>query len=229
MIRLYQNGRMTLEAQRLHSEFLEQSESLEFFVQQAIERGYSPGGLKKLLCESIKYEVDLAYQKTLKKTAHPHDWDIDANFPGHRTFRVGEGVRVLTAERGDKFFVIVDNSTLVEFLDDDEETQTLIDVLEFPDNVARTEYLEVFKSLGEPKRAETGPIQFGDDWPGVFFRGDDAIRFRQSVNVALGSVTGELLRAMLTGLANDLESCQVIPGAPARAKELRSFAECLLP
>ena len=24
------------------------------------------------------------------------------------------------------------------------------------------------------KRVETGPVQFGDDWPGVFIRGDDA-------------------------------------------------------
>lgn len=27
------------------------------------------------------------------------------------------------------------------------------------------------------KRAETGPMQFGDDWPGVFIRGDNAAHF----------------------------------------------------
>ena len=27
------------------------------------------------------------------------------------------------------------------------------------------------------KRVETGPVQFGDDWPGVFIRGDDALAF----------------------------------------------------
>lgn len=26
----------------------------------------------------------------------------------------------------------------------------------------------------QDKRVETGPIQFGDDWPGVFIRGDNA-------------------------------------------------------
>lgn len=26
----------------------------------------------------------------------------------------------------------------------------------------------------QEKRVETGPIQFGDDWPGVFIRGDNA-------------------------------------------------------
>lgn len=27
------------------------------------------------------------------------------------------------------------------------------------------------------KRVETGPTQFGDDWPGIFIRGDNAIHF----------------------------------------------------
>lgn len=26
----------------------------------------------------------------------------------------------------------------------------------------------------EPDRVETGPVKFGDDWTGVFIRGDDA-------------------------------------------------------
>jgi hypothetical protein len=26
-------------------------------------------------------------------------------------------------------------------------------------------------------RVDTGPTQFGDDWPGVFIRGDDAFHF----------------------------------------------------
>lgn len=27
----------------------------------------------------------------------------------------------------------------------------------------------------EEKRVETGPVRFGDDWPGLFIRGDNAI------------------------------------------------------
>jgi hypothetical protein len=27
-------------------------------------------------------------------------------------------------------------------------------------------------------RMETGPVQFGEDWPGLFLRGDDCIRMR---------------------------------------------------
>jgi hypothetical protein len=30
---------------------------------------------------------------------------------------------------------------------------------------------------GDGYRAETGPMQFGEDWPGVFIRGDDALVF----------------------------------------------------
>lgn len=33
------------------------------------------------------------------------------------------------------------------------------------------------------KRVETGPVQFGDDWPGYFFRGDDAARLRHTLEV----------------------------------------------
>ena len=30
-------------------------------------------------------------------------------------------------------------------------------------------------------RIETGPIQFGADWPGVFIRGDDCVNFLSSL------------------------------------------------
>ena len=33
------------------------------------------------------------------------------------------------------------------------------------------------QKLTEVGRLETGPIQLGDDWPGVFIRGDDAIGY----------------------------------------------------
>lgn len=36
---------------------------------------------------------------------------------------------------------------------------------------------EVRKVPGLERRAETAPLQFGDDWPGVFIRGDDAMTF----------------------------------------------------
>jgi hypothetical protein len=33
------------------------------------------------------------------------------------------------------------------------------------------------KSALDDARPETGPMQFGDDWPGVFIRGDDAFGY----------------------------------------------------
>jgi hypothetical protein len=33
-------------------------------------------------------------------------------------------------------------------------------------------------------RAETGPLQFGEDWPGVFIRGDEAIALSSNINLA---------------------------------------------
>lgn len=36
---------------------------------------------------------------------------------------------------------------------------------------------EVRKLPPVRERVETGPVQFGDDWPGVFIRGDNAAGF----------------------------------------------------
>ncbi len=35
--------------------------------------------------------------------------------------------------------------------------------------------VQMLPSLKWPQRVETGPTQFGDDWPGVFIRGDNAL------------------------------------------------------
>jgi hypothetical protein len=31
-------------------------------------------------------------------------------------------------------------------------------------------------------RVETGPVQFGDDWPGIFIRGDNAMWLRYALS-----------------------------------------------
>ncbi len=38
---------------------------------------------------------------------------------------------------------------------------------------------KVRKLKGYKHRIETGAVQFGDDWPGLFIRGDDAFYLRQ--------------------------------------------------
>lgn len=40
---------------------------------------------------------------------------------------------------------------------------------------------------GTAKRVETGPLQFGDDWPGVFIRGDNAAAYAMNLQLLLES------------------------------------------
>ena len=62
-------------------------------------------------------------------------------------------------------------------------------------------------------RPETGPMQFGDDWPGVFIRGDNALFFAMAVRRVAETIdkSGSLWmdRAVLEGLADTLSSCSV--------------------
>lgn len=65
----------------------------------------------------------------------------------------------------------------------------------------------------QEKRVETGPIQFGDDWPGVFIRGDNAAYYAFTLKSMIeykrknGSMTIE--DSVLVGLLSDLASCIV--------------------
>ena len=46
---------------------------------------------------------------------------------------------------------------------------------------------------GEP-RVETGPLQFGNDWPGLFVRGDDCLAFAKCLEEVAATIpTGLLL------------------------------------
>lgn len=79
-------------------------------------------------------------------------------------------------------------------------------------------------------RPETGLIQFGDDWPGIFMRGDNAASAAILLSEALSKVqrTGALNAielSQLHGLARSLKSADVRVGVPVR---LRSWSECLL-
>jgi hypothetical protein len=56
------------------------------------------------------------------------------------------------------------------------------------------------------KRVETGVIQFGDDWPGYFFRGDEAAH---QAGMLRGAVDAEphIREKVLEDFAKKLESC----------------------
>lgn len=60
-------------------------------------------------------------------------------------------------------------------------------------------------------RVESGPVQFGEDWPGVFVRGDNALFFAQACHAAAEDLAKEHwpLVAQLRGLAELLRSCSV--------------------
>jgi hypothetical protein len=60
------------------------------------------------------------------------------------------------------------------------------------------------------KRPETGPMQFGSDWPGVFIRGDNAGWWAFLLNQILdGEHVGPLNIATLRGLRDVLARCDV--------------------
>lgn len=61
-------------------------------------------------------------------------------------------------------------------------------------------------------RVESGVMQFGDDWPGVFFRGDDALYFAHLLSTALeeseiSNWEDYIAIAALQGLRDSLAAC----------------------
>lgn len=62
------------------------------------------------------------------------------------------------------------------------------------------------------ERVETGPTQIGDDWPGVFIRGDNAAYYammlRQYLEHGENTQFG-IAKAALESLYKDLTSCRV--------------------
>lgn len=58
----------------------------------------------------------------------------------------------------------------------------------------------------QERRVESGSVQFGDDWPGVFIRGDNALYYALNLRSALPQITDPLTVLQLDGLARLLES-----------------------
>jgi hypothetical protein len=75
-------------------------------------------------------------------------------------------------------------------------------------------------------------MQFGDDWPGVFVRGDDAAYYAMHLETVLGDATvigdaGDALsRAVLREMLDDLRGCRMCDGStPQPVQRMRPFAE----
>jgi len=81
-------------------------------------------------------------------------------------------------------------------------------------------------------RPETGPMQFGEDWPGYFIRGDNAVYLGMLLE---GMLKDEMLEigyplldaTILRNLARDLQSSDVRSGA--QVQKLAPFEQCKEP
>ena len=86
------------------------------------------------------------------------------------------------------------------------------------------------------ERIESGVVQFGDDWPGIFFRGKDAYFYGTQVQAALemliayapesdeGSIGDTISLSALRGLMGELLAADVSKGLPKL--QLRAADEC---
>ncbi len=79
----------------------------------------------------------------------------------------------------------------------------------------------------QESRVESGPIQFGSDWPGIFLRGDCALTYGMYLSTALrslqsGEKPGPISLHMLQDLANILSGCDARDHAEPEFSEEKS-------
>lgn len=85
-------------------------------------------------------------------------------------------------------------------------------------------------ALEDQDRVETGAISFGEDWPGVFIRGGNALSFKMALDRVIGqddasgSFFCERSIVELQSLAVLLAQCEV--KAPKRSLESDSVVCC---
>jgi len=58
-------------------------------------------------------------------------------------------------------------------------------------------------------RIETGPVQFGKDWPGTFIRGDNAAYYAMCLEMLLNGTAGSFEQGALKGLLSDLKASKI--------------------
>jgi hypothetical protein len=84
------------------------------------------------------------------------------------------------------------------------------------------------------KRPETGLMGFGDDWPGIFIRGDDAMHFNTQLKVLKECIRkgyeikkGSYLDSVIIDLIDLFSSCIIRGGMePANLKKLKDWKDC---
>jgi hypothetical protein len=72
------------------------------------------------------------------------------------------------------------------------------------------------------QRVETGPVRFGDDWPGTFIRGDSALGYAMYLEIVLAeSKADPLTVAVLKGLLADLRESNLMLHCNAPPRRMR--------
>lgn len=66
----------------------------------------------------------------------------------------------------------------------------------------------------EGGRVETGPVQFGDDWPGIFIRGDNAFGYAMELQSAMAKMPECLEKMQMKWLCELLGGAVVNPIKP---------------
>lgn len=75
----------------------------------------------------------------------------------------------------------------------------------------------------EGGRVETGPIQFGDDWPGIFLRGDNAFGYALALQEAMETIPEGFNKIQIRSLCKLLGEAIAISTPPN--SELLKMAE----
>lgn len=80
----------------------------------------------------------------------------------------------------------------------------------------------------DSQRPETGPMRFGEDWPGTFIRGDESFHYRLQLEAALeyaamGTAPDEMVLTAIRNLLALLTSSESGHGTPVL---LKTFTSC---
>lgn len=83
---------------------------------------------------------------------------------------------------------------------------------------------EVRQLPGVDKRVETGAVQFGDDWPGYFIRGDQALHIVMCIGyiekfVELDDKIKQMYFGYLTSMRDDICENVLVTGPENPTKE----------
>jgi hypothetical protein len=75
---------------------------------------------------------------------HPYNYQSKKRFPDMRILLEMEGGRILLAEKDERFYIIVDEGTMADFLSGDDENmrEALVQVYEFETEGEREAYIE---------------------------------------------------------------------------------------